>query len=570
MENSNSKDNVKVVLRVRPLNDDEIQHGSNKCVVVNDDTSLTIDCKPEPKTFNYDYIVNEEETQESVFVNVARPIVDYCLEGYNGTIFAYGQTGSGKTYTIQGPDIEKMENGTEFDESIGLMPRSFQYIFNTIREKESEGNTEFLVKSSYFEIYNEHIMDLLDPNHSNLLIREDISKGVYVEGLTEEITQSTVDMEELIKRGISNRHVGSTAMNERSSRSHSVLTTTIESKTQKDGLWNIRISRFHIIDLAGSERQKNANTQGERLKEASMINKSLSTLGNVINSLVEVSEGKVRHIHYRDSKLTFLLRDSLGGNSKTLIIANISASSKSFGETLSTLKFAQRAKLIKNNAIINEDSAGTVAILKAEIKRLKLLLAKQSNDPSADSKLQQLFSSSIEKLTGTLDESDMDVNGLPDKDSLVYNKMRIIELEKLVQQNFLYIKQITEDYDKDLEDKTQTIKKLQTAMDSFEKQRNRDKMIIKFRDSTIAKFTNLSEKLDSASSGEELSNLLNEIDLLKQQIESNPQTAKLFVENTVLKTENTKLKKSGDKNLENFYIQYKSAILSKLLSTFLF
>jgi len=218
-------------------------------------------------------------------------------------------------------------------------------------------------------------MDLLDPSQQNLHIREDIKKGVYVEGLNEEVVNNSTDMLNLIKRGATNRHIGSTSMNKESSRSHSVLTTTIESKLQVDGLWNVKTSRFHIIDLAGSERQKYTNTVGERLKEAGMINKSLSALGNVINSLVDISEGKSRHVHYRDSKLTFLLRDSLGGNSKTLIVANISPSSICYGETLSTLKFAQRAKLIRNKAIINEDSSGTILILKNEIKRLKMEMA---------------------------------------------------------------------------------------------------------------------------------------------------------------------------------------------------
>ena len=175
----------------------------------------------------------------------------------------------------------------------------------------------------------------------------------------------------MLQRGIRNRHVGSTSMNKESSRSHSVLQVMIESKTMKDGLWNVKVSWFSIIDLAGSERAKLTSAGGVRLKEAGMINKSLSALGNVINSLVEKGEGKARHIHYRDSKLTFLLRDSLGGNSKTLIICCISPISASFGETLSTLKFAQRAKLMKNKAVINEDSTGSIHVLKEEIKRLK-------------------------------------------------------------------------------------------------------------------------------------------------------------------------------------------------------
>jgi len=349
-------------------------------------------------------------------------------------------------------------------------------------------------------------------------------------------------------------------MNERSSRSHSVLTTTIESKTQRDGLWNIRISRFHIIDLAGSERSKNANTQGERLKEAGMINKSLSTLGNVINSLVEVSEGRVRHIHYRDSKLTFLLRDSLGGNSKTLIIANISPSSGSFGETLSTLKFAQRAKLIKNKAIINEDSAGTVAILKEEIKRLKMLLAKQQNsEPDNGSKLHELFSNTLEKLSIENDKESL-LSLSPEKEISSVTKKRILELEKLLQKNLDYNTQIQEYYDRDLEEKDQIIKKFQTAIDSFEKQRTRDKMIIKFRDSTIAKFANLSDKLDSIESKKELDDRQSEIEILKQQIESNPQTAKLFVENKILNKERNELKKIVEKTNDSLHSQYLSSI----------
>ena len=228
----------------------------------------------------------------------------------------------------------------------GIMQRSFEYMFARMeeqrREAESKGiEMQFLVKSSYLEIYNEQIMDLLDPGSQNLLVREDIKKGVYVEALNEESVTGVKDMIGLITRGARNRHVGSTSMNKESSRSHSVLTTTIESKTMnEEGVWQMKSSRFHIIDLAGSERSKVTNAVGERLKEAGMINKSLSALGIVINSLVDISEGKTRHVHYRDSKLTFLLRDSLGGNSKTVIIANVTPSAQSSGETLSTLKFA--------------------------------------------------------------------------------------------------------------------------------------------------------------------------------------------------------------------------------------
>ena len=223
-----------------------------------------------------------------------------------------------------------------------------------MKDKADGSEITFQIKCTYLEIYNEHVMDLLDISSHNLQVREDINKGVYVEGLKDEVINSYHDMMNLVSRGANNRHIGSTSMNRESSRSHSVLTTIIESKALTGtGVLNSKTSRFHIIDLAGSERSKNTNATGERLREGAMINKSLSALGNVINSLVEVSEGKSRHVPYRDSKLTFMLRDSLGGNSKTVIIANISPSNLNMGETLSTLDFAKRAKQIKNNAVVN-------------------------------------------------------------------------------------------------------------------------------------------------------------------------------------------------------------------------
>jgi hypothetical protein len=215
------------------------------------------------------------------------------------------------------------------------------------------------------------IVDLLNPQAENLHVREDMKRGVYVDNLIEETVESTKDLMEVLNKGKANRHVGATAMNKESSRSHSVFTLQLESKHKRDGIINILSSRFHIIDLAGSERQKFTNAVGERLKEAGKINKSLSALGNVINSLVDVFQGKSRHIHYRDSKLTFLLKDSLGGNSRTVVIANVAQNLSSVGETLSTLNFAKRAKLIKNKAVVNEDTAGTVLLLQQEIKRLK-------------------------------------------------------------------------------------------------------------------------------------------------------------------------------------------------------
>ena len=206
----------------------------------------------------------------------------------------------------------------------------------------------------------------------NLQVREDLKRGIFIENITEETTSNSEQAIDILRKGARNRHVGSTDMNAESSRSHSVFTMTIESKrTDSLGVTHLKSSKFHFVDLAGSERQKQTSTGGTRLKEAGNINKSLTVLGSVINSLVEVSQGKKKHINYRDSKLTFLLKDSLGGNSKTTMIANISPASINFSETLSTLKFAQRAKLIKNQASINEESSGSIEVLKAEICRLR-------------------------------------------------------------------------------------------------------------------------------------------------------------------------------------------------------
>lgn len=211
----------------------------------------------------------------------------------------------------------------------------------------------------------------MNPLAGNLQVREDLKRGVFIEGITEETTNCAEEAIEILNKGARNRHVGTTQMNSESSRSHSVFTLTIESKKTVEGVTNVKTSKFHFVDLAGSERQKQTAAAGSRLKEASNINKSLTVLGSVINALVDMSSGKKTHIRYRDSKLTFLLKDSIGGNSKTAMIANVSPASINFSETLSTLKFAQRAKLIKNNASINEELTGSIDVLKKEIARLK-------------------------------------------------------------------------------------------------------------------------------------------------------------------------------------------------------
>uniref|UniRef100_A0A3Q4GNA5 Kinesin family member 15 n=1 Tax=Neolamprologus brichardi TaxID=32507 RepID=A0A3Q4GNA5_NEOBR len=378
-------DSIKVFVRVRPLTRDTgltTDGDQNLCLSVTSPNTIRLLSKPEPRTFTYDHVADMDTTQDAVFSSVAKNIVESCMNGYNGTIFAYGQTGSGKTFTMLGPS--ELDNFT--DDLRGVIPRSFEYLFFLInREVErSSQSKSFLCKCSFIEIYNEQIYDLLDTASASLFLRENIKKGVFVEGVVEKFVNSAAEAYQVLSMGWRNRRVASTSMNRESSRSHAVFTMTLESKESINEVVNIRMSQLNLVDLAGSERQKDTHTEGSRLKEASSINRSLMCLGQVIMALVDVSNGKNRHICYRDSKLTFLLRDSLGGNAKTYIIANVHPGSKCFGETLSTLQFAQRAKLIKNKAVINEDTQGNVKQLQAEVKKLKEQLAQALTSQGVD------------------------------------------------------------------------------------------------------------------------------------------------------------------------------------------
>uniref|UniRef100_A0A4W6FKR3 Kinesin family member 15 n=1 Tax=Lates calcarifer TaxID=8187 RepID=A0A4W6FKR3_LATCA len=380
-----------VFVRVRPLTQGTgltTDGDQSLCLTVTSPNTIRLLSKPEPRTFTYDHVADMDTSQDAVFSSVAKNIVEIKWKNillYNH--FAYiGQTGSGKTFTMLGPS--ELDNFT--DELRGVIPRSFEYLFFLInREVERSGQSKsFLCKCSFIEIYNEQIYDLLDTASASLFLRENIKKGVFVEGAVEKFVNSAAEAYQVLSMGWRNRRVASTSMNRESSRSHAVFTMTLESKESINEVVNIRMSQLNLVDLAGSERQKDTHTEGSRLKEASSINRSLMCLGQVIMALVDVSNGKNRHICYRDSKLTFLLRDSLGGNAKTYIIANVHPGSKCFGETLSTLQFAQRAKLIKNKAVINEDTQGNVRQLQAEVKKLKeqlaLALVSQAGDYGRD------------------------------------------------------------------------------------------------------------------------------------------------------------------------------------------
>ncbi|XP_027192463.1 kinesin-like protein KIN-12C isoform X2 [Cicer arietinum] len=363
--------NVQVLIRIRPLSSmEKLSQGSGRCL--KQETAQTLVWLGHPETrFTFDHIGCETLSQENLFRVAGVPMVENCLSGYNSCMFAYGQTGSGKTYTMMG-EIEETQGC--LDEDSGITPRVFDYLFTRIKveeESRKDCKLKYTCKCSFLEIYNEQITDLLEPSATNLQLREDMKKGVYVDNLTEHCVVTVNDVLRLLVQGTANRKVAATHMNCESSRSHSVFTCIIESQWEKDSMTHFRFARLNLVDLAGSERQKSSGADSERLKEAANINKSLSTLGLVIMTLVDLAHGKPRHVPYRDSRLTFLLQDSLGGNSKTMIIANVSPSICSANETLSTLKFAQRAKLIQNNAKVNEDASGDISALQWQIQQLK-------------------------------------------------------------------------------------------------------------------------------------------------------------------------------------------------------
>ncbi|XP_017387933.1 kinesin-like protein KIF3A isoform X1 [Cebus imitator] len=348
-EKPESCDNVKVVVRCRPLNEREKSMCYKQAVNVDEmrgtiTVHKTDSSNEPPKTFTFDTVFGPESKQLDVYNLTARPIIDSVLEGYNGTIFAYGQTGTGKTFTMEGvravPELR------------GIIPNSFAHIFGHIAK--AEGDTRFLVRVSYLEIYNEEVRDLLGKDQTQRLeVKERPDVGVYIKDLSAYVVNNADDMDRIMTLGHKNRSVGATNMNEHSSRSHAIFTITIEcSEKGIDGNMHVRMGKLHLVDLAGSERQAKTGATGQRLKEATKINLSLSTLGNVISALVD---GKSTHVPYRNSKLTRLLQDSLGGNSKTMMCANIGPADYNYDETISTLRYANRAKNIKNKARINED-----------------------------------------------------------------------------------------------------------------------------------------------------------------------------------------------------------------------
>ncbi|KAF9112249.1 hypothetical protein BGX27_003722 [Mortierella sp. AM989] len=348
--------NIKVVCRFRPQNALEIREGGQPIIQFDENgQSVKVESKDYPGSFTFDRVFPWESKQKDVFDYSISTIVDDVINGYNGTVFAYGQTGSGKTFTMMGPSIDD-------EETKGIIPRIVDQIFTSILA--SPVSMEYTVKVSYMEIYMEKIRDLLNPVNDNLPIHEEKSRGVYVKGLFEVYVSSVSEIHEVMRRGGNSRMVAYTNMNAESSRSHSIFVVTISQKNLVDG--SVKSGKLYLVDLAGSEKVGKTGASGQTLEEAKKINKSLSALGMVINAL---TDGKSTHIPYRDSKLTRILQESLGGNSRTTLIINCSPSSYNDAETVGTLRFGTRAKSIKNKAKVNQELSA--AELKQLLKKAK-------------------------------------------------------------------------------------------------------------------------------------------------------------------------------------------------------
>uniref|UniRef100_A0A673G995 Kinesin-like protein KIF16B n=1 Tax=Sinocyclocheilus rhinocerous TaxID=307959 RepID=A0A673G995_9TELE len=395
---------VRVAVRVRPMNRRE-KDLSAKCIIEMEGNKTTItnlkipdgvtgdSVRERTKTFTYDFSYDSSDcknasfvSQEKVFKDLGTDVLKAAFEGYNACIFAYGQTGSGKSHTMMG-----------IPGDVGLIPRICEGLFSRISGMTRRDEASFRTEVSYLEIYNERVRDLLRRKMAetyNLRVREHPKEGPYVEDLSKHLVQNYSDVEELMEAGNINRTTASTGMNDTSSRSHAIFTINFTQAKFDAVMPSETVSKIHLVDLAGSERADATGATGVRLKEGSNINKSLVTLGNVISALADLSlEGANSHLKkkqvfvpYRDSVLTWLLKDSLGGNSKTIMIATISPADVNYGETLSTLRYANRAKNIINKPTINEDSnVRLIRELRAEIARLKALLTQGNQIALLDS-----------------------------------------------------------------------------------------------------------------------------------------------------------------------------------------
>ncbi|TFK06884.1 matrilin-4 [Platysternon megacephalum] len=400
MSAGQDESSVRVAVRIRPQLAKEKIEGCHICTSVTPGEPQVFLGKD--KAFTFDYVFNIDSQQEEIYDECVEKLIEGCFEGYNATVFAYGQTGAGKTYTM----------GTGFDVNIteeeqGIISRAVKHLFKCIEEKKQAAikqelpTPEFKVNAQFLELYNEEVLDLFDTTRdidaknkkSNIKIHEDSTGGIYTVGVTTRTVNGEAEMIQCLKLGALSRTTASTQMNVQSSRSHAIFTihlcqTRVCSAIDTDNVTDNKIisessqtnefetltAKFHFVDLAGSERLKRTGATGERAKEGISINCGLLALGNVISALGDKSK-KATHVPYRDSKLTRLLQDSLGGNSQTVMIACVSPSDRDFMETLNTLKYANRARNIKNKVMVNQDRASQqINGLRSEIARLQMEL----------------------------------------------------------------------------------------------------------------------------------------------------------------------------------------------------
>ena len=466
--------NVKVFCRIRPENEKELSSGLGVCLeptsanslkIIVDNLSINTGLKDNyneksSQDFTYDKVFPSDTNQKTIFEIVAKPLISAAFEGINGTLFCYGQTSSGKTYTMEGIPTD--------NDLMGVIPRMMQLIFDKINS--GSPDIEFSVKCQYYQIYNEKIQDLIDTRKTDLAIREDKNKGIWVEDCTEEYVESEEEMFNFFQSGASNRAVASTKMNALSSRSHSLFAVIIYQRniiTESS-----KTGKIYFVDLAGSEKMSKAGIEGNmQLKEAQNINKSIMTLGMVINALTKGA----KHVPYRDSKLTRVLQESLGGNSLTNLIINCSPSMINQTESLSTLRFGQRAKLIKNKVVANTQQS---------VKELMMKLKQ------AEEKIKALEEIIGAGNGGSIQEDDKNKKKCPECKKLMN------QINYLTVQNNNYL-QDNEYLQKDKEDLQEEIKnKNKELLSLSEKLQNSEKKIRNISQEQLKSYTEIQKNME--------------------------------------------------------------------------
>ncbi|CAK9293294.1 unnamed protein product [Gordionus sp. m RMFG-2023] len=488
---------IKVMCRFRPLNSSEERAGSTVIVKFppNDETT----CVVAGKYYIYDKVYKSNATQDRVYSESAKPIVKDVLCGYNGTIFAYGQTSSGKTHTMEGVIGDA---GLE-----GIIPRIVSDIFQHIYQLDE--NLEFHIKVSYYEIYMDKIRDLLDVSKINLAVHEDKNRVPYVKGATERFVTSPEEVMDTIQEGKANRHVAVTNMNEHSSRSHSVFLINVKQEnieTQK------KLSgKLYLVDLAGSEKVSKTGAEGSVLDEAKNINKSLSALGNVIAAL---AEGTKSHVPYRDSKLTRILQESLGGNARTTIIICCSPASFNETETKSTLMFGQRAKTIKNTITINEELTAEEWKRRYERERDKVTRLKDKLTPAL-LELAKWRRGETVRPDEQLNLAEQILPQAPSKSEEI--KVSGVEMEgerKKFEEEKYKLYQMLDEKDEDLTSQSQTIEELKSQLSELEE----TLLALKSEEETrITEISRLQSENDSAR--DEVKEVLSALEELALNIE---------------------------------------------------